>query len=203
EALALLPAGPLHTELERVREETERHAGAGPDELALLDATAHRQRVGPLLERVSQVVRAAVGDRGPDRSGADLIGANLRGADLRGTSLRGTYLLGADLRGADLRRADLLGADLRAADLRAAKLDGSIFLTQPQLDTASGDAATTIPTSLTRPRHWPTTPAPTTAGDTDAAGSYSEGPTRRPASRSSRSDRSCCDDRQDPPNLQR
>ncbi|MGH3868663.1 MAG: pentapeptide repeat-containing protein [Pseudonocardiaceae bacterium] len=156
EALALQPAGQLHNELKCAQEESERLTGAGPDELALFDATAHRQKVGPLLERVSQAVRVEVRDRGPDRRGADLIGAKLQGADLRGVSLRGAYLLGADLRGADLRKTDLLGADLRAADLRAAKLDGSIFLTQPQLNAVTGDAATTIPPSLTRPRHWPT-----------------------------------------------
>ena len=156
EAMTLLPAGPLRDELKLAQEETERLTGAGPDELASFDATAYRQQVGPLLERVSQEVRAEVPDRGPDRRGADLIGAKLQGADLRGTSLRGASLLGADLRGADLRKADLLGADLRAADLRAATLDGSIFLTQPQLDAATGDASTTIPPSLARPRHWPT-----------------------------------------------
>ena len=92
---------------------------------------------------------------------ADLIGANLRGANLRGAVLRGAYLLGADLRGADLCKADLLGADLRATDVRAAKLDEVIFLTQPQLDAATGDALTTAPSALARPRHWPTSITPT------------------------------------------
>ena len=156
EALTLQPTGQLHHELKRAQRECERLTGAGPDELVLFDATAHRREVGPLLERVSQAVRAEVRDRGPDRSGVDLIGAKLQGADLRGVSLHGAYLLGADLRGANLYKADLLGADLRAADLRTAKLDGSIFLTQPQLDAGAGDAATTIPSSLTRPRHWST-----------------------------------------------
>ena len=86
EGLALLPAGPLRDELGRVRDLTERLTDADPDELALVDAPAHRQEVGRLLERVSQVVRAEVRDRGPDHRGGDLIGANLRGADLRGSS---------------------------------------------------------------------------------------------------------------------
>lgn len=160
EALTLLPAGLLRDEIDRAREQTERLADAGPDELARFDATTFRQSAVPLLTRVSEVVRAEVRDRAPDRRGADLIRANLRGADLRGADLRGAYLLGADLRGADLRKADLLGADLRAADLRGAFLNESIFLTQPQLEAAQGDAATTIPTSLTRPPHWPTSVTP-------------------------------------------
>lgn len=160
EALTLLPTGPLHDELQHRREETARLTEGGRDELACFDAAAYRQEVGPLLERVSQVVRAEFTHRGPDRRGADLIGADLRGADLRGASLRGTYLLGADLRRADLRRTDLLGADLRAAKLHAAQLKEGLFLTQPQLDAALGDASTTIPSSLVRPRHWSTSVPP-------------------------------------------
>ena len=161
EASSLLPPGPLRTEVDGVREQTEGLLEASPDELQRLDTTAHRQQAGPLLQRVSEAVRADVADRAPDRRGADLIGAGLRGADLHGASLRGAYLIGADLRGADLRRTDLLGADLRGADLRGARLDSSLFLTQPQLDAAGGDASTTVPTALARPRHWPSTVAPT------------------------------------------
>lgn len=92
------------------------------------------------------MVRAEVAGRGPDRVGADPVGA--------------------DLRGADLGWADLLGADLRAADVRAARLEGCLFLTQPQLDAAVGDASTAIPSSLARPGHWPTSPTPAARGAT-------------------------------------
>lgn len=158
EALTLLASssGSLRKDLEHWREETEGLTQAGPDELVTFDAAEHRREAGRLLERVSQVVRAEITGRGPDRAGADLTGADLRGASFHGSSLRGAYLIGADLRGADLRGADLLGADLRAADLRGATLVGGIFLTQPQLDAAKGDASTTIPSSLTCPPHWPT-----------------------------------------------
>jgi uncharacterized protein YjbI with pentapeptide repeats len=160
EAVTLLPDGPLRDEVDRARERTERLTDAGPDELVLFDATAYRHEAGLLLAKVSAVLRAEVRGSAADRRGAELIGANLRGADLRGAGLRGAYLLGADLRGADLRMADLLGADLRAADLRGTNLGGSLFLTQPQLDAAKGDASTTIPSSLTRPRHWPASITP-------------------------------------------
>lgn len=160
EALTLVPPGPLHDELEAARAGTAGLTSAGPEELVALGATAYRRQVGLLLERVSERVRAEVPGRTPDRTGTDLIGSKLRGADLRGASLRGAYLIGADLRGADLQMADLLGADLRAADLRGAKLDRTLFLTQPQLDAAEGDASTSIPSSLTRPHHWSPTPEP-------------------------------------------
>lgn len=155
EALTLPPARPLHAELTAMAERTRQLTGAGPGELAALDLGGWRQQAGDLLARVSELARAGIPQRAPDRAGADLMGARLRGADLHGASLRGAYLIGADLRGADLRGADLLGADLRAADLRGADLRGSLFLSQPQLDAARGDAGTALPAVLGRPRHWP------------------------------------------------
>jgi uncharacterized protein YjbI with pentapeptide repeats len=153
-ALALPAARPLHADLRRAVEETERLTDAGPDELAGLDVAAHRREVNALLLRASELARAAGGRRGVDRAGADLVGRKLAGADLRGASLRGALLVGADLRRADLRGADLTGADCRGADLRGADLRGSIFLTQSQLDAARGDGRTRLPASLSRPAHW-------------------------------------------------
>lgn len=115
-------------------------------------AAPERDRVGALLTRVSELVRAA--RPGPDRRGADLVGKDLRGTELRAANLRGAYLIGADLRRVDLRRADFLGADLRGANLGGADLRGALFLTQSQVTSARGDTTTRIPDALTRPEHW-------------------------------------------------
>ncbi|MEU7057219.1 pentapeptide repeat-containing protein [Streptomyces sp. NPDC046197] len=154
EALTLPAARPVHADLRRALEETERLTLGSPGELAVLDVGAHRQRVNTLLLRTSELARAGVRGRKKDRRGADLIGARLRGADLRGASLRGAYLIAADLTGADLRGADLIGADLRDADLADADLTGAFFLTQPQLNAARGTAGTRLPGSVARPVHW-------------------------------------------------
>jgi hypothetical protein len=135
-------------ELLQARQRTEALATANPDEG---DVAAHWPRVTALLQRVSEQLR---GPDGPDRRGADLAGATLRSADLRGASLRGACLIGADLREARLGLADLIGADLRGADLGGADLHTALFVTQPQLASAIGDAATAIPPHLTRPAHW-------------------------------------------------
>lgn len=153
EALSLPPARPLHDELRVAFDEIERLTHKDPDTLLDLDVDARRQAVSGLLLRASELVRAGVGKR-LDKRGADLIGKNFRGADLRGANLRGAYLIGADLRSADLRMADLIGADFRGADIRAADLTDSLFLTQPQLEAAKGDRATTFPPALDRPAHW-------------------------------------------------
>lgn len=149
EALAAFPDDDA---LRRARDETERLAGATPDELEKLDVAAHREGVNVQLLRISELVRA--GTKGIDRRGADLIGKKMRGADLRGANLRGAYLIGADLRNADLGSADVIGADFRATDLRGADLGTSLFLTQFQVNAARGDAGTRIPPALIRPAHW-------------------------------------------------
>jgi uncharacterized protein YjbI with pentapeptide repeats len=154
EAQTLRGAEPLSEDVRAARERTERLTEGTPAELTGFDVGAYRQEVGGLLQRVSELVRAGIEGRGRDRRGADLMGADLRKANLRGVSLRGAYLIGADLRGADLGTADLLGADLRAAELRGADLATCLFVTQPQLEAAKGDAATRIPAVLTRPAHW-------------------------------------------------
>ena len=156
EAQTLETDDPLRSEVRVATEQVRDLVGASAEHLEVLDARACRKEIGSLLDRVSNEVRARVANRAKDRRGADLVGARLAGADLHGASLRGAYLIGADLHGADLRHTDLLGADLRGANLRGANLAGSIFLTQPQVEAARGDGATTIPPALTSPRHWTT-----------------------------------------------
>jgi uncharacterized protein YjbI with pentapeptide repeats len=154
EALTLRPARPLHGELRTALDDTERLTHRDAEAVLELDMTAHGRDVDALLLRASELVRGGARRRRIDRRGADLVGADLRRADLSRANLRRTCLIGADLRGANLRLADLIGADLRAADLRGADLRDALFLTQPQLDAARGDAGTRLPASLAHPTHW-------------------------------------------------
>ncbi|MHA5047845.1 pentapeptide repeat-containing protein [Streptomyces sp. SD15] len=155
EALTLPAARPVHADVRRALDETERLTRRTPEELGELDVGAHRQDVNALLLRTSELVRAGLGrGKKKDRRGADLMGARLKGADLRGANLRGAYLIAADLTGADLRGADLIGADLRDTDLTDADLTGAFFLTQPQVNAARGSVGTRLPESVTRPGHW-------------------------------------------------
>jgi uncharacterized protein YjbI with pentapeptide repeats len=154
QALALHLARPLHGELRRALDETERLTHGSPDALVALDVASHRRAVNTLLVSTSELVRASASGPRVNHRGADLIGKNLRKADLGGASLRGAALIGADFGGADLHLADFTGADLRGADLSGADLTDSIFLTQSQLEAARGDLTTKLPTGLTRPAHW-------------------------------------------------
>ena len=132
--------------------EIEELTTAEPEALLTYDVDDLHERVGVLLADASTRVRrrwpAAV-----DRSRQDLAGRRLSG-DRRGWSFRGATLIRADLRDADLSEADLLGADLRDADVRGTDLSTALFLTQPQVNSANGDATTVLPDGLARPGHW-------------------------------------------------
>ncbi|WP_245679603.1 pentapeptide repeat-containing protein [Actinomadura hibisca] len=155
EALSLPDTNPVHADLHKAIAETEALTFQDPEPLAATNVMTQHKKVNPLLARASELTRARAGRKTRNHRGADLMGARLKGANLRGANLRGAYLIAADLRNADLRMADLIGADLRDADLCGADLTGALFLTQAQLNTAKGDAATKIPQALTRPAHWP------------------------------------------------
>jgi len=147
----------LRDALRRVSAHVDGLTRGTPAELLAVDVGAVRAEANPLLTETAERVRAAAAPGRRDsrnHRGADLFGARLRGGDLRAANLRGACLVAADLRRADLRTADLTGADLRDADLSGADLTGALFLLQPQLDAARGDAATRLPGHLARPAHW-------------------------------------------------
>jgi len=153
EALDVEAARELRTDLDDALGSIKRLTGQEAEAIADLDTEEVRREVDVLLRRTSELARA-LRPAGPDLRGADLVGSNLEGADLRGADLRGALLIGADLAGADLGGADVIGADFRATDVRGAHLDGSLFLTQFQVNAARGDARTTLPPVLARPSHW-------------------------------------------------
>lgn len=152
----------LHAELDALMARLETLVNAPAPDLMASDPTAWRAEAGPLLAEVSRQHRArrlAVHTVRPGRSSrlrahAQFLGADLRREDFTGAELRGALLIAANLSNCRLAATDLLGADLRDADLRGADLSSAIFLTQPQLEQAIGDAHTVLPSHLDRPGHW-------------------------------------------------
>ncbi|MDX8148575.1 pentapeptide repeat-containing protein [Lentzea sp. BCCO 10_0061] len=153
----LAEAGRLdpHDDLAAAFAEVERHAVGAPDDVLVLDVAEIRAKVNVLLLRTSERLRSSA----KSYRGADLIGARLRNKNLGSADFRGAYLIGADLTNSDLSRADMIGADLRGADLSGADLSTCLFLTQPQVNAARGNARTKLPDALTRPSHWSAEPA--------------------------------------------
>jgi uncharacterized protein YjbI with pentapeptide repeats len=76
----------------------------------------------------------------------NFFGARLSGADLRDANLEGATFVGAYLGGARFSGAVLSGANFSGAELADAA-----GLTQAQLNTACGDATTTLPAGMTIP----------------------------------------------------
>lgn len=150
-AVALPEADPDRSAIDDLHARLVAVADGAPVQVVGTDVAALRARAGDLLHAVSRRRR---GGRGAELAGVDLAGGDLRSQDLRAADLRGSLLVGSDLRGCDLDRADLLGADLRGADLRGTDLAGALFLTRPQLASATGDGATRLPAGFERPDGW-------------------------------------------------
>jgi uncharacterized protein YjbI with pentapeptide repeats len=147
---AVLAPGP---DVDRLRERVARHTQGSPAEILDIELDRLAAVVGEALREVSRSVRGP----GPSYVGHDLMGRDLRDTDLIAADLRGALLIAADLRAARLDRTDLLGADLRDTDLSGADLSTALFVTQPQLNAARGDATTVLPPGLRRPGRWPAT----------------------------------------------
>lgn len=162
EALQLEDTRPIRKELEDALNETERLTLLEPQAVLEIDVPAHRAIINPLLQKTSELVRNSVLQQVAGQQKhikkrnvrSNMMGANLKNADLRGMNLRGVFLIAADLREADMRQTDLIGADLRDADLSGADLTGAIFLTQAQVNSATGDFKTKLPSALNVPHHW-------------------------------------------------
>ncbi|MFH8793741.1 pentapeptide repeat-containing protein [Streptomyces sp. NPDC017941] len=154
QALDLPAARPVHPDLRRAYDLIDGLTRDTAETVRDVDVDALRGEVNALLLRAGELARAAVPGRKKNHRGANLMGARLRGAKLRGASMRGALLIAADLSGADLRHADLIGADMRDTNLCGADLTGALFLTQPQLNAARGDARTKVSSPLEHPAHW-------------------------------------------------
>jgi hypothetical protein len=146
QAVSLAPGA----ELTALRERVAAHTSGSPAEILDTELEPLAAAVGQALRGVSRAVR---GD-GPSYAGNDLVGHDLRSTDLSCADLRGALLIAADLSDTVLDRTDLLGADLRDADLSGADLSTSLFVTQPQLNSARGSATTRLPGHLRRPLAW-------------------------------------------------
>ncbi|WP_245835763.1 pentapeptide repeat-containing protein [Virgibacillus ndiopensis] len=155
EALHLEHTDSIHEDLQIAIEETENLTNLSPKSILDINVSEHRASVNTLLLQTSELVRATIPNKETkiDRK-SNLFGANLIGADLRGANLRGAILIAADLSNTDMRETDLIGADFRDANICGANLEGSIFLTQAQVNAANGDAHTILPPALRIPDHW-------------------------------------------------
>lgn len=156
QAMRLEETEELNPDLQQAFAETIALTKKEPEVIASMDLSSHRSRVNLLLVETSIMFRRAYVKNKQRKKRIDYLGAKLKGKDLRGNDFRGAWLITADLKGADLRRADFIGADLRDARLDGANLDEALFLTQSQINAATGNGRTRLPNELNMPDHWKT-----------------------------------------------
>lgn len=148
--------------IKKIIEETERLTLLEASELKKVDLIIHRHKVNQLLAVTSEFVRIKTRKgqqsalkRKKKIAGRDnFIGFDFKKFNLMGEDLRGALLIAADLRNMNLEGVDFIGADMRDTDLRGADLSKSIFVTQPQINSAKGDEYTKLPTSIVKPPYW-------------------------------------------------
>ena len=151
EVLGLPQAVEVHADARALTSEIDIVGRRSPDEIRSVTSPTLAPEPGPCCAvppswcEPSPAVTCAVPTWSGAGSGRD---------DLRTADLSGALLLGADLRGCVLELSDLLGADLRGCDVSGADLATALFLTQVQVNAASGDADTALPGRLQRPPHW-------------------------------------------------
>jgi uncharacterized protein YjbI with pentapeptide repeats len=162
EALSYDIPGDLNEKLRNQLKELQGLTKLDADNLFSLDLVMYRFSLNELLTSASDYVRintiykmrSVQKIKEFDQSRADWMGKKLKGKDLRATDFRGAYLIAADMRNTDLRAVNFIGADLRDVNLSGADLSTSMFLTQMQINSAKGDANTTLPSHIHRPSHW-------------------------------------------------
>lgn len=162
EALSYEIPGDLNDKLRNQLEELQGLTELGADDLLNLDLIMYRFPLNELLTLASDFVRRGTINKMPgnrkikefDHARADWMGKKLKGKDLRATDFRGAYLIASDMRNTDLRAVNFIGADIRDVNFSGANLSTSMYLTQMQINSAKGDAKTTLPPYINRPTHW-------------------------------------------------
>lgn len=152
----------IKDEIKNMINETGRLTNLDAIDIKNIDLVVHRNKVNGLLSKTSEIVRSKASSgkkttlkaKNKIAGRLNLIAADLKKTNLKGADLRGALLIAADLRNVDLSGADLIGADLRDTNISGANLTNSIFITQPQINAANGDANTKLPKSLNRPSNW-------------------------------------------------
>lgn len=162
EALLTTTNDSIQNNIMHLINETEDLTYLNANALIELDIESHRDKVNPLLKKVSELVQGKF-SRDPEKTmnrrktiagRLDLIGQDLRKMNLMGATLAGALLIAADLRGNNLTGVNLIGADLRDTDIRGANLAESLFITQSQVNSANGDSNTKLPTWIEHPKSW-------------------------------------------------
>lgn len=151
EALALSSDQKQQTEITALIVENEQLTAEAEDAILNTDVAAYREKVNGVLKQISRQVAGLPDDK---KASKDFFGKNLSSKNFDGKDFSMALMIAANLEGASLRGTNFLGADLRDANIKNTDLSKSLFLTQMQINAASGNEKTILPKNLVRPSHW-------------------------------------------------
>jgi hypothetical protein len=134
--------------------ENRRRTQLSPDEILKLNIDKYRMSVNHVLKQAGELMAVEINGTNHKDKQTDLIGKNFRGANLSGKDLSMTLLIAANLEGCNLKGTNFLGADMRDVNIENVDLSESLFLTQGQINSASGNQNTKLPKTLCRPMKW-------------------------------------------------
>jgi len=122
------------------------------DELLKLNIKEYRERVNPLLRKVTENIKLKYQKNKFNKK--DCFALDLRKENLVAVDMSGACLIAANLENLDLTAVNFIGADMRDCNIKGADLSNSLFLTQGQINTAVGDKNTKLADIFTVPSYW-------------------------------------------------
>ena len=139
------------TEIMALIVENEQLTAKAADAMLNTDVAAYREKVNRILKQISHQVAVMPANK---KMTKNFLGKNLSGKNFDGSDFSMVLMIAANLEEASLRGTNFLGADLRDANIKNTDLSKSLFLTQMQINAASGNEKTILPKNLVRPSHW-------------------------------------------------
>lgn len=150
EALSLVAAEQLASDIEALIIDNEQMTALSPVEILNLDVEKYKIKVNQVLRKVSEMI--CVNPNGKQIK--EFSGKNFKKSTLDCRDFSMSFMIGANLEGCSLRGTNFLGADMRDTNIKNTDLSESIFLTQMQINSARGNSNTKLPAHLSRPTTW-------------------------------------------------
>ena len=153
EAVTLIPAKTLKSDISRLIKRNEEMCRQSPSDILKTDIESYRDEVNCLLKEVCNLLQnhLLVDKR---KCPTDFLGKNFKNRNMQGYDFNTKLLIAADFEGCNFRGTTFLGADTRDTNFSNADLGEAVFLSQGQVNAARGNRNTKLPKHLDYPVTW-------------------------------------------------
>lgn len=136
-------------EIRLLIQENEQITALEPNRLLGYNLDTYREKTNKILKLIIEQISTPHNEKSKN-----FLGKNFKGKNLNGRDLSMSLMIATNLENCSLQRTNFLGADMRDANVKNTDLSESLFLTQMQINSTKGNAATKLPLYLTRPSGW-------------------------------------------------